>query len=377
MKSSLLKLAVAATAFTAAASAQASDFEIGVGVPFYSFENKADLEDQAGVNLNIGYRFNQPFGIELSGSYLQTETSSTNINNLATDVDITDIKLDGLWYLNNEGKVLPYTVLGLGLLNTKPDGFESVEEETVSFGMGLKAHLSPRFRARVEGRLLHHLDSHLDNSILTLGLGYVFGASTPAAPAPKVVEPVFADADGDGVEDSVDRCASTPAGASVDASGCALDSDNDGVADYLDNCPDTDRKLKVDASGCPVVLTEDVSIDLDVKFASGSDVVPSQYFSEIRGVARFMEQYENSEVTIEGHTDTSGSASFNKTLSQKRANAVASVLTSQYGIESSRVRAIGYGEERPLVQENTKADQALNRRVVAKVSAKKTVIQPK
>ncbi len=377
MKSSLLKLAVAATAFTAAASAQASDFEIGVGVPFYSFENKADLEDEAGVNLNIGYRFNQPFGIELSGSYLQTETSSTNINNLATDVDITDIKLDGLWYLNNEGKVLPYTVIGLGLLNTKADGFESVEEETVSFGMGLKAHLSSRFRARVEGRFLHHLDSHLDNSILTLGLGYVFGASTPAAPAPKVVEPVFSDADGDGVEDSVDRCSSTPAGASVDAKGCALDSDNDGVADYLDNCPDTDSKLKVDASGCPMVLTEDVSIDLDVKFASGSDVVPSQYFSEIRGVARFMEQYANSQVTIEGHTDTSGSAAFNKSLSQKRANAVASVLTTQYGIDSSRVRAIGYGEERPLVQETTKADQALNRRVVAKVSAKKEVIQSK
>ena len=101
------------------------------------------------------------------------------------------------------------------------------------------------------------------------------------------------------------------------------------------------------------------------------------YFSEIRGVARFMEQYKGSQVVIEGHTDTSGSAAYNKKLSQKRADAVANLLVEQYGIDRSRVQAMGYGEERPLVEEKTADDRAKNRRVVAKVSAKKETLETK
>ena len=51
-----------------------------------------------------------------------------------------------------------------------------------------------------------------------------------------------ADEDGDGVEDSVDACPGTPAGESVDASGCSasqLDDDSDGVSNAVDTCPDT------------------------------------------------------------------------------------------------------------------------------------------
>lgn len=367
MKLSLLKLTIAAVAFSGAAAVTAGDFEVGVGVPYYSFDSNMGVEDKGGVSLNAGYRFDKPFGIELTGAQVETEFDD------GTEIDITDFRLDGLWYLHNEAPVLPYAALGYGIMDAEVGSF-SDDEDTVSLGLGVKAHLASRLRARLEGRWLHGLDSYNNHSIVTLGLGYVFGG-TKAAPKP--IEPVFVDADKDGVEDSVDQCTSTPAGVSVDAKGCAIDTDKDGVADYLDKCPETDRKLKVDAEGCPVVLTEDVSIDLDVKFASGSDVVPTEYFAEVRGVARFMEQYQNSQVIIEGHTDTSGSAAFNKKLSQKRANAVASLLSEQYGIEASRVRAIGYGEEQPLVEENTKADQAKNRRVVAKVSAKKEVMEAK
>ncbi|WP_053981259.1 OmpA family protein [Marinagarivorans algicola] len=367
-KMSMLKAAVSAVTLGAMSHvAVASDFEIGIGAPYYGFDKELNLEDKVGVNLNAGYRFNKPFGLELSYSQV-----ATDINGI--DTDVADLRLDGLWYLANEGKILPYAAFGVGMLETEVDGFDAEDEETVNFGLGVKTHLSQRIRARIDGRWLHGLDSHSNHSVITLGLGYVFGASTPA---PKIVAAEFTDNDKDGVEDSADMCANTPAGVNVDAKGCALDTDRDGVADHLDNCADTDKKLKVDAVGCPVVLSEDVSIDLSVKFSSGSDVVDAAYFNEIRGVARFMEQYENSEVVIEGHTDTSGSAAFNKKLSQKRADAVAALIVEQYGIESHRVKAMGYGEEQPLVAENSKADQATNRRVVAKVSAKKEVLEVK
>lgn len=382
MKSLILKTAIAATVASAAAVATASDWEIGVGLPYYSFDNEVPIDDKAGVSGTIGYRFNKPFGIEFTGAQVNTGFENSDV-----DVDVQDLRLDGLWYLHNEGNVLPYAALGVGLIDSKvgnrDDNFfiaeEDIDEEydeetTASIALGVKAHLIPRLRARIEGRWLHGLDSYQNHSIVTLGLGYVFGASESA---PVYVEPVFVDGDKDGVEDSNDQCASTPAGVSVDSKGCPIDTDRDGVADYLDQCAETDRKLKVDAEGCPLKLTEDVSIDLSVKFSSGSDVVEAEFFDEIRGVARFMEQYEGSQVEIEGHTDTSGSASFNKNLSQKRATAVANVLIQQYGIAASRVTAMGYGEERPMVEEVTAEDRAANRRVVARVSAQKEVLETK
>jgi len=363
------KLAIAAIVAAASTQAAASDFELGIGAPYYGFDKESQVEDKVGANINFGYRFDRPFGVELSYSQVSTKSEVSDM-----DVDVQDVRLDGLWYLSNEGSVLPYAAFGVGNLEADPENGEADDETSVNVGLGVKTHLGERFRARIDGRWLHGLDSYTNHSVVTLGLGYVFGASTKAAP---IVAPTFVDTDKDGVEDSVDQCKSTPAGVNVDAKGCAIDTDRDGVADYLDKCPETERKLKVDSKGCPVTLTEDVSIDLNVQFKSGSDVVQPAYFSEIRGVARFMEQYKGSQVVIEGHTDTSGSAAYNKKLSQKRADAVANLLVEQYGIDRSRVQAMGYGEERPLVEEKTADDRAKNRRVVAKVSAKKETLETK
>tara|TARA_B100001750_G_scaffold242965_1_gene257293 strand:+ start:9 stop:1553 length:1545 start_codon:yes stop_codon:yes gene_type:complete len=63
------------------------------------------------------------------------------------------------------------------------------------------------------------------------------------------------DVDGDGVDDSVDDCPNTPAGTTVDTTGCAIvipssDTDGDGVDDSVDNCPNTPPGTTVDAVGC-------------------------------------------------------------------------------------------------------------------------------
>jgi len=67
-------------------------------------------------------------------------------------------------------------------------------------------------------------------------------------------------------------------------------------------------------------------------------------------------------VCIEGKTDSRGSAKDNQKLSQGRAKAVRGSLASK-GVAASRLEAIGHGEEKPLVEEKTKDDQAKNRRV--------------
>jgi outer membrane protein OmpA-like peptidoglycan-associated protein len=69
------------------------------------------------------------------------------------------------------------------------------------------------------------------------------------------------DADGDGVPDSLDACPNTPAGATVDSTGCQPDSDKDGVIDAVDACPDTPRGTPVDAKGCPLDSDKDGVFD--------------------------------------------------------------------------------------------------------------------
>ena len=71
----------------------------------------------------------------------------------------------------------------------------------------------------------------------------------PAEAVPSAVEPPV-DADRDGVPDGLDRCPETPAGVTVDASGCPSDADGDGVPDYRDRCPETPPGQTVDTEGC-------------------------------------------------------------------------------------------------------------------------------
>jgi len=162
---------------------------------------------------------------------------------------------------------------------------------------------------------------------------------------------------------------SKPAAAPVPAPAeVCSDSDNDGVCDNVDKCPDTPANVTVDADGCPAVA-EVVRVELDVKFDFDKSVVKPNSYGDIKNLADFMKQYPSTTTTVEGHTDSVGPDAYNQKLSERRANAVKQVLTNQYGVESSRVQSVGYGESRPVADNKTEAGRAVNRRVEAQVEA--------
>ena len=78
--------------------------------------------------------------------------------------------------------------------------------------------------------------------------------------------------------------------------------------------------------------------------------------------AAFLVKNPSTKVTIEGHTDSVGSDQLNQKLSEERANSVRDFLIDK-GIDSARLSAIGYGEEKPIATNNTRAGRAQNRRV--------------
>jgi len=92
-----------------------------------------------------------------------------------------------------------------------------------------------------------------------------------------------------------------------------------------------------------------------------SDVKP-QFRPVLDQLAQSIQQYPGTVVQVEGHTDSTGSATYNQTLSENRANSVRNYLV-QRGVDGQRIYAVGYGLTRPIADNNTPEGRAQNRRV--------------
>lgn len=185
------------------------------------------------------------------------------------------------------------------------------------------------------------------------------GVITPAAPAepaePAPIPP--SDEDNDGVPDTDDKCPGSKS-VPVDSNGCENDGDGDGVPDYLDVCPRTPLGATVDANGCSNAL---VSLK-GVHFKFDSASLTSEAKSILDGALSAIQSNASQNLQVEGHTDSTGSDSYNQDLSQRRAQSVVDYLVSQ-GVSSDRLTAQGFGESSPISSNDTSANRAENRRV--------------
>lgn len=155
------------------------------------------------------------------------------------------------------------------------------------------------------------------------------------------------------------------------------DPEGDGIITARDNCLDTIAGAAVGNNGCGTDLIEKIRVKLLVNFENNSSVVDDKYYPEIEKLAGLMKEYKSVSVSIEGHTSIVGSAQHNKALSLSRAEAVKSILVRQYGIESSRVNAIGFGFEQLLFEGNDDYVNAQNRRIVAEIVGGKEIVDMK
>ena len=167
--------------------------------------------------------------------------------------------------------------------------------------------------------------------------------------------------DGDHVPDYLDRCPDTPAGVKTDDFGCPHDSDGDGVPDYIDECPDTPKGTPVDEKGCPE-KDEVISIITNINFDFDSASIRSDAAEKLARVAKVLKENPDVDVTVAGHTDSTGPEGYNQKLSERRAAAVRKWLTEN-GISGTRMSVRGDGEANPLVSNKTRAGRAVNRRV--------------
>lgn len=97
-------------------------------------------------------------------------------------------------------------------------------------------------------------------------------------------------------------------------------------------------------------------------FALNSASLNESSKSQLNDLVAFLNEYPQAEVVVTGHTDSTGAAAYNQTLSEKRAKAVADEIASQ-GIDSSRIHWKGQGESQPIATNSTAQGRELNRRV--------------
>ena len=171
------------------------------------------------------------------------------------------------------------------------------------------------------------------------------------------------DADGDGVADKEDACPNEAGPA--ENKGCPwADKDGDSVLDKDDACPDVAGTVA--NGGCPEVTVE-VQKQLNdyaktILFDTGKSSIKAESTRVMVDIIRILAEYPTAKFTVEGHTDSQGGAKTNQALSEARALSVKDFLVEE-GIDEFRLSAAGYGEDKPISSNKTRAGRAENRRV--------------
>lgn len=141
-----------------------------------------------------------------------------------------------------------------------------------------------------------------------------------------------------------------------------------GVGYYLDT-QEAELRAELESTGVSVVRDSD-SIRLvmpgNITFRTDSADINSGFYATLNSVAKVLKKYSNSTVMVMGYTDSTGSVEYNQTLSQARAQSVASYLIGQ-GIKASRFEVLGMGISNPIASNATAAGRQQNRRVEIKI----------
>ena len=102
----------------------------------------------------------------------------------------------------------------------------------------------------------------------------------------------------------------------------------------------------------------------DVQFATGKAKIRPDSFARLDALVEYMTHKKSARLEISGHTDNAGKKAANKKLSQQRADAIRDYLVSK-GIEAERIKAVGYGDEKPIAPNETSEGRQKNRRIEA------------
>lgn len=137
-----------------------------------------------------------------------------------------------------------------------------------------------------------------------------------------------------------------------------------GIGSYMDKQEAELRKttegtgIEVERRGNDIVL----NMPDNITFDTDSATINSRAYTPLNDLASTLSQFDQTQITIAGHTDSRGSDVYNQRLSERRAYSVRNYLIDR-GVAAHRMQAIGYGETRPIANNSSEEGRARNRRV--------------
>lgn len=306
---------------------------------------------------NVGARFR-----------LETQYLNLYVGNELTAGLGAVLSLPPFWKLRDP-KLIVETNLATPL--SRPFAFHDSDSLRTAWDalVGLRAHLSPRWSAELDAGRGVTVDGGYGREALRVigALRYTFGggSAAPSAPveaeAPDLQGP---DRDHDGVPNEKDICPDRAGPSELD--GCP-DEDGDQVPDNEDKCPKEFGPAEND--GCPETGPEveleanKIRIRGNILFETGQAKIQQQSYPLLDQVYALLKKHpEVGPVRVDGHTDNRGARGYNIDLSARRAHAVVVYLVKK-GIAEKRLRAKGFGFDRPIASNDTPLGRAKNRRV--------------
>ena len=263
----------AAPLFAQTPQAGTVEVNAGVRVSDVGIKNYSSVTSPTGL---LGLYLHRNFAVEAEISSANGRVTNVPVGT-RTLSSYTPIHLRGVFSIPIQEQV--ELLLGLGAVRNEqrwkepniPTGANSSQgvkkfneyswASLIGARLGLTDNVAFRAALTVDGSQFDNADNRLFAGKRSTNIGGQFGVSYLFNTKPH-------DADGDGVADKLDKCANTPAGVRVDATGCPLDSDRDGVADYQDKCANTPAGVTVDSTGCPVDSDKDGVADYQDKCAN-------------------------------------------------------------------------------------------------------------
>lgn len=138
-----------------------------------------------------------------------------------------------------------------------------------------------------------------------------------------------------------------------------------GSIGYYQDKQEAKLRAELEGTGVSVVRNGDnITLNMpgNVTFATNSSDLSPAFFNVLNSVGKVLAEFEQTVVEVAGHTDSTGSDAYNQSLSERRANAVSTYLTSQ-GVIGQRLITLGMGEARPVADNSSESGRQANRRV--------------
>ncbi|GAA6205144.1 OmpA family protein [Thalassotalea sp. SU-HH00458] len=140
------------------------------------------------------------------------------------------------------------------------------------------------------------------------------------------------------------------------------------IGDYMDKQEQAFRE-ELSGSGIDVIREGDnirLVMPANITFATDQSYITAGFHQTLNDIAKVLIKFDKTLLSIEGHTDSTGSEQHNQLLSTQRAKSVQQYLIRK-SVEENRLKVTGYGENMPIADNSTASNRALNRRVEVQI----------